>query len=59
MEYKAVAINLEGGGGAGRGEQGRGKKEGLACDGLPSHKMKVMKVMALHLPSCMKWYRKF
>ena len=44
MEYKAVAINLEGGsreGGAGRGEQGRGSREGererLACNGLPSH----------------------
>lgn len=47
MEYKAVAINLEGGGagrgGAGRGGAGRGgagkgrERERLACNGLPSH----------------------
>lgn len=45
MEYKAVAINLEGGSREGRSREGgsreggsrEGERERLACNGLPSH----------------------
>ena len=40
MEYKAVAINLEGGsreGGSREGGSREGERERLACNGLPSH----------------------